>query len=92
MTYSEVTAKVSESTISSIASGTAPTQAQLDNIRSSLSNALVTTYTYAPSVGITTETAPNGYKKTYPYDVMGRLSQIADTNGTVETYQYQYKQ
>ena len=92
LTYSEVTAKVSESTISSIASGTAPTQAQLDNIRSSLSNALVTTYTYAPSVGITTETAPNGYKKTYSYDVMGRLSQIADTNGTVETYQYQYKQ
>lgn len=92
LTYSEVTAKVSESTISSIASGTAPTQAQLDNIRSSLSNALVTTYTYAPSVGITTETAPNGYKKAYSYDVMGRLSQIADTNGTVETYQYQYKQ
>lgn len=92
LTYSEVTAKISESTISSIASGAAPTQAQLDNIRSSLSNALVTTYTYVPSVGIATETAPNGYKKTYSYDVMGRLSQIADTNGTVETYQYQYKQ
>ncbi len=92
LTYSEVTARVSESTISSIASSTAPTQAQLDNIRSSLSNALVTTYTYTPSIGITTETAPNGYKKTYSYDVMGRLSQIADTNGTVETYQYQYKQ
>ena len=75
-----------------MASGIAPTQVQMNNIRSLLSNALVTTYTYIPSVGIATETTPNGYKKTYSYDAMGRLKQIADTNGTVETYQYQYKQ
>lgn len=92
LTYSEVSMKIGERTISSMASGIAPTQVQMNNIRSLLPNALVTTYTYIPSVGIATETTPNGYKKTYSYDAMGRLKQIADTNGTVETYQYQYKQ
>ena len=61
---------------------------------SGLSNALVTTYTYKPLVGITSSTDPNGIPTYYEYDAFGRLIIVRD-NGTfggniVKKYDYHY--
>ncbi|GHT00095.1 hypothetical protein FACS189421_11700 [Bacteroidia bacterium] len=66
----------------------------INNLRTnpSLSNAMVTTYTYKPLVGIQTMTDPRGVKTTYEYDTFGRLQAIKDENGkTIENYNYHYK-
>lgn|GEM_PF-5639518 len=66
--------------------------AQNDLIRANLPNSLVTTYTYKPLVGMTTQTDPNGRTTTYQYDDFGRLSRILDNDGNVlKTYEYHYK-
>ena len=52
----------------------------------------ITTYTYKPLVGITSETLPNGMKTTYKYDGFGRLTQVLDQSGSViSTNSYNYK-
>ena len=52
----------------------------------------ITTYTYKPLVGITSETKPNGMKTTYRYDGFGRLTKVLDNNGSViSTNSYNYK-
>ncbi|MDR0863778.1 MAG: RHS repeat protein [Candidatus Symbiothrix sp.] len=58
----------------------------------SIPNALVTTYTYKPLVGIETVTDPRGVKTKYEYDPFGRLETIRDENNkTIEDYGYHYK-
>jgi YD repeat-containing protein len=57
-----------------------------------LPNALVTTYTYKPVVGITSMTDNKGQTTTYEYDNFGRLKSIKDQNGSVvkhTNYHYQ---
>lgn len=66
----------------------------LTNLRnhSALTNAMVTTYTYKPLVGVTTITDPRGYKTTYQYDNFGRLKFVRDTDGNIlEEHQYHYR-
>lgn len=41
-----------------------------------LQNAMVSTWTYQPSVGIKSETSPNGNSTFYSYDGLGRLTEI----------------
>ncbi|GAA3594124.1 hypothetical protein GCM10022396_09140 [Flavivirga amylovorans] len=48
-----------------------------------LTDALVTTYTYDPLVGITSITDPKGYVAYYEYDEFNRLKQVKDTNGNI---------
>jgi hypothetical protein len=43
-----------------------------------LANALVTTYTYAPIIGITSQTDPNGKITYFGYDGLGRLENVKD--------------
>ncbi len=66
----------------------------LDNLRSlsSLKNALITTYTYDPLIGITSITDSRGEAVYYEYDNFNRLKFIKDAQGnlTQET-QYNYK-
>lgn len=56
---------------------------EMNTMRSGLTDALVTSYTYDPSVGVTTITAPNGVKSSYHYDDFNRLEKITDTNGDI---------
>jgi len=65
--------------------------AMINNLRSSRPEAMVTTYTYKPLVGITSETDPSGRTIFYEYDSFGRLMRIKDENGKIiEDYKYNY--
>ncbi len=65
----------------------------LNNLRTSLPNTFVTTYTYKPLIGVTSETDANGKTATYEYDSFNRLKLIRDFNGNIlKTFDYKYKQ
>lgn len=65
----------------------------LDSLRINLPNALITSYTYKPLVGITSQTDPNGRVTYYEYDVLGRLKLIRDQyQNILKTFDYQYQQ
>lgn len=65
---------------------------QLNNLRNSLLNVNVTTYTYLPLVGISTITDPRGQKTSYFYDSFGRLIQVKDHNNNILSENvYKYK-
>jgi len=64
----------------------------LNALRQSLPNALVTTYTHIPLVGISSITDPKGQTVYYTYDGLGRLEYVKDADGKLLTdYQYHYK-
>lgn len=59
---------------------------------SAMVNALLTSYTYIPIVGVSTITDPKGDKMTYTYDSLGRLEFIKDKNlNVLQKYCYNYK-
>jgi YD repeat-containing protein len=64
----------------------------LNNIRINLPNAFVTTYTYAPVTGVTSETDARGKTVFYEYDAFQRLKLVKDQDGNiVKTFEYHYK-
>jgi YD repeat-containing protein len=93
--YATVSSVVSQSQIDAAVSDDATLRTLLNTLRtdSRTKNALVTTYTYAPLIGITSETAPNGRTTYYEYDGFGRLKQIRDQdNHIIKKFDYQYQQ
>lgn len=63
----------------------------IDEVRVYPVDALMTTYTYDPLVGITSETDPSGRTILYEYDSFGRLIRIKDENGKImQEYKYNY--
>lgn len=68
-------------------------QAQEDALRSSLPNAMVTSFTYKPLVGILSQTDPNGLVTKFYYDDFNRLEYIEDNDGNVTSkVEYHFKQ
>lgn len=64
----------------------------LNNLRTALPNAMVTTYTYKPLIGISTVTDPKGNKQTYHYDPFNRLEFVKDKDGNIlSENQYHYR-
>lgn len=97
LSYSELTSIIPASRIASLATATNTSQivSHLNIIRQNLSGSkcLVTTYTFDPSIGVTSITAPNGHTTTYQYDSNNRLSEVLDNDGnTLQKYYYNYKQ
>lgn len=67
-------------------------QAELQKIRTGLPNAMVTTYTYKPLIGVSTITDPKGDTITYTYDSFGRLQNVKDKTGNIlSENEYHYK-
>lgn len=65
----------------------------LANLRASLPNSMITTYTYKPLVGVSTITDPKGYTTYYNYDTFGRLQNVKDKDGKIlSENEYHYKQ
>ena len=66
-------------------------RAALSQLRKSLPQAELTSYTYAPLVGITSQTDPTGRTTTYEYDSLGRLVRTRDEQGRIlSQQQYHY--
>lgn len=64
----------------------------LNNLRNGFPDALVTTYTYDPLVGVTSITDPKGNTVYYIYDGFNRLKEVRDAEGNLVTdYEYHYK-
>lgn len=82
-TYTEVTS-ILECSIEDLQS---KTDIQLrnifNNLRTDLPGAMITSYTYKPLIGMTSETDPSGKTIFYNYDDFGRLETILDQNGNI---------
>ncbi len=66
-------------------------EAQKNSLRSGLPNAMVTTYTYTPLVGMTSSTDPKGVTTWYEYDNFGRLKCIKDDDQKIlKQFDYRY--
>ncbi len=64
----------------------------LDNLRIQFPNAMVSTYTYDPLIGVTSMTDPKGYTMYYEYDDFNRLEQVKDAEGKIlSKNKYHYK-
>lgn len=97
-TYDEVL-NTNPGFISFIESSSYPNSLMLESLsnslRSNLPNALITTYTYKPLVGVITSTDPRGVKTYYEYDTLNRLKCIRKNNqngAIIQSYEYKYKQ
>ncbi|AWH86375.1 hypothetical protein HYN59_15220 [Flavobacterium album] len=55
----------------------------LNALRAALPEAMVTTYTYDPMIGMTSITDPKGYTTYYEYDAFGRLAAVRDKDGNL---------
>jgi hypothetical protein len=64
----------------------------VDEVRLYLKNAQMTTYTYEPLIGVTSQSDINGNILYYEYDSLGRLKYIRDMDkNVVKVMEYQYK-
>ncbi len=93
-TLSQVTAIVSQATLDAACTpgNDAAVRTLLQTLRSQLPGALVSTYTYLPGVGMTSETDARGRVTFYNYDSFQRLLSVTDNDGNIiKTYNYQYE-
>ena len=86
-------AAIGESTINSLLDKAAPTASDLSSLRTKINSAggHITTYTFKPLVGMTSQTLPNGLTVNYEYDAFGRLTKASDPQGVMQKYRYNYK-
>ncbi|TGE23630.1 hypothetical protein E5K02_20290 [Hymenobacter metallicola] len=70
-----------------------PAGLQVDELRLHPVGAQMTSYTYQPLTGMSSQTGPDGRTVFYEYDGLGRLSRVRDEQGRILTQnQYQYAQ
>lgn len=80
-TYAQVSSYVSN--LQTLSNGTdeANLIIALNALQTALPNAMITTLTYIPLVGVHTITDPKGDIQTYEYDTFGRLKAVYDKDG-----------
>ena len=93
--YLEVSALLGESRILNIQKAAVPSNSDMtaiNDLRSQLPQALITTATYIPMIGMESMTDPQGYKTTYTYyPNTGKLKQVTDHKGNpVTAYVYKF--
>lgn len=67
-------------------------EAELNKLRQGIPNAMVSTYTYTPQVGVTKMTDPKGYTMSYKYDQDERLiASLDDQDYLINQNNYKYK-
>ncbi len=65
---------------------------EINDLRTNLPNAMITTYTYDPLIGVTSITDPKGYTIYYTYDDFNRLEFVKDAAGKlISENRYKYK-
>jgi YD repeat-containing protein len=95
--YSEVEAALGSEFILEGPGGNTLSTNQINSLKTALPNALVTTYTYEPLIGMTSQTDPNGRTTVYEYDGFGRLKAVKQQGASdpeaemVKTYEYNYQ-
>ncbi|MDR0232706.1 MAG: hypothetical protein LBI82_11395 [Dysgonamonadaceae bacterium] len=98
--YSQVENILTKAYIDNLTTSSNPDISAINNLRndSRLKDAMITTYTYKPLVGVLTVTNPQGITAHYEYDGFGRLKEVyyyEDNNPNkkrkVEEYEYHYK-
>ena len=91
-TYSSVASYVSNLEALSNTGTEANLITALNQLRTALPNAMVTTYTYKPLVGVSSITDPKGQTVYYNYDGLGRLQNVKDAQGNLlSENEYHYK-
>ena len=90
--YADVTAQVANLQTLSDTGTEANLILALTILRNSLPNALVTTYTFKPLIGVSTITDSKGYTTYYNYDTFNRLQNVKDAQGNIlSENDYHYK-
>lgn len=90
-TYAQVKTALGNVTPESLSSATEPNWTKLNNLRTSLTGAMVTIYKYQPLVGVKEIIHPDGRSTHYIYDSYKRLSEIKEGSNVIERYNYNYK-
>ena len=89
-TYAEVSSYVSALQLAS--DNGSLSESSFSNLRSNLSNAMITTFIYKPLIGVSSITDPKGDTVYYEYDDLNRLKFIKDAQGNLlSENQYKYK-
>jgi len=90
--YNAVAATVSQSKLDN-PSGNAELLKELDKVRIALTSPVVqvSTFSYIPAVGVTSETNPNGIITKYEYDNLSKLAVVRDPSDYIlKQYVYRY--
>jgi hypothetical protein len=97
-THEQIKSIINETTMNAIATKVEPAVSDwtlINGLQRALPNALVTTYTYKPLVGMLTSTGPSGITTYYEYDSFSRLKRTyikeGATEKTIQTYNYHYQ-
>lgn len=66
-------------------------RSQLNNLRDNIPNAMITSYTYDPAIGVTSITQPNKTIEYYKYDEFNRLQKVFDyKENFVKRHEYNF--
>jgi YD repeat-containing protein len=100
-TYSEVEKTIKNtfgvSSLNALSEFSIPNETLLRNgrLQEALPEAQITTYTYKPLLGLTSQTDPRGITTFYDYDGFGRLKEVYynenNKKKVLESYDYHYK-